>query len=105
MSDLHDRPTRTHDTGALIVLRGDIDNANADDVRETIATVRRRQGSTVVVDMADVTFMDSQGLRVLLEARQALAVEGGLLRLVRLPRCVRMVLDLSGVTELFSIDD
>ena len=105
MSDLHDSPARAHDAGALIVLRGEIDGANADDVGEQIADAGRRPGSMVLVDMADVTFMDSQGLRMLLVARQALAAEGGLLQLVRPPKCVRLVLDLSGVTELFSIDE
>jgi anti-sigma B factor antagonist len=98
-----DRRERT-DTGALIVLRGEIDGLNATEVRDRIVGARRRASSTVVVDMADVTFMDSQGLRALLEARQLLAEDGAPLRLVRPARCVLLVLSLTGVQELFSIE-
>ena len=102
-SEDFDRRERT-DTGALIALRGEIDAANANEIRDRIAGVRRRGTSSVVVDMADVTFMDARGLRALLEARQAVAEDGGSLRLVRPSHAVAMVLELTGVRELFSID-
>jgi anti-anti-sigma factor len=92
-------------TRVVIDLRGDIDAANVDNVAKIIADARRPPGSSVVVDMANVTFMDVRGMRVLLEARQALAAEGVLLRLQRPPQCVRLVLELTGVLGLFTIDD
>ena len=104
MTDLQHEALRSGDTGALVVLEGEIDVENAGSVGEAIMSARRGEGSSVVVDMTDVTFMDSQGLKVLLIARQDLAAEGGLLRLRRPPECVLLVLELTGVRELFSID-
>ena len=97
--------TRESETGAVITLSGEIDGSNAASIGEALGSVDRRAESSVVADMADVTFMDSQGLKALLVARQELAAEGGSLRLRRPPTCVLLVLDLTGVRELFSIEE
>jgi anti-sigma B factor antagonist len=105
VSDLHNGAHRSGDTGAVVEVRGDIDGLNADAIGHRIARARRRPGSSVVLDMSDVTFMDSQGLRMLLEARQALADDGGVFRLLRPPQCVLLVLDLTGIRDPFSIEN
>jgi anti-anti-sigma factor len=87
-----------------VVLHGDIDLATAGDITEAVATARAAGRSWVIIDMTDVTFMDSQGLQALLCARHELADVGGLLTLRGTPEQVLVLLDVCGVRELFSIE-
>lgn len=50
----------------IIVLAGELDLTVADRLEEFIRTVRRHPGDHLVFDLAEMTFMDSAGLRVLL---------------------------------------
>ena len=62
------------------------------------------QTTAVMVDMSDVTFMDSSGLRVLVEAQQR-AESGGPSLVLRSPsRQITRLLDLAGLTENFQIE-
>lgn len=59
----------------------------------------------LVLDLADVTFIDSAGMRALLIVRESLASSGRALRLRRVTPEVRRLLDLVGLTGLLSGDD
>lgn len=59
------------------------------------------QGVAVVLDCSGVTFMDSMGLRVLVQLRQDLADAGQTLTLVNPSERVSRVLELAGVREVF----
>ena len=87
-----------------IVLHGEIDLATAGAITEGVANARAAGHSSITIDLADVTFMDSQGLQGLLSVRQQLAGVGGLLTLRRPPARVLSLLDMCGVRELFSIE-
>jgi anti-sigma B factor antagonist len=87
-----------------IVLHGDIDFNNSDEVRERIrAAVEGAQPAVVRVDLADVPFLDSSGVAVLVSAHR-LAVSLGASYLIRRPtRPVYEHLRLTGVAELFGV--
>ncbi len=57
----------------------------------------------VVADLTEVGFMDSTGLRGLLAAQDGLASAGGRLHLVCEDGPVRRLLDLTGLTDRFSV--
>ena len=57
----------------------------------------------IVVDMGDVIYISSSGLRVLLTARRQARERGGDILLCALSPNVRDVLDMVGFTVLFSI--
>jgi anti-anti-sigma factor len=57
----------------------------------------------IVVDMGEVTYISSSGLRVLLTARRQARERGGDILLCALSPNVRDVLDMVGFTALFSI--
>ncbi len=62
------------------------------------------QSTEVKVDMSGVTFMDSSGLRVLVEAQQR-AEAGGPSLVLRSPsRQITRLLELAGLTENFEIE-
>ena len=60
--------------GAIVIrLVGELDLYNAPDVRETLLELCEEQPERLVVDLAEVDFVDSTALGVLIEARARLA--------------------------------
>ncbi len=59
----------------------------------------------VVLDLAEVTFIDSAGMRALLIARENLTVQGRALRLANVTPEVKRLLDLVGLTGVLSGDE
>ena len=74
---------------------------------ESLGTALESAGDTstsLKIDMSGVTFMDSSGLRILVEAQQR-AEAGGATLLLRSPsRQIIRLLDLAGLTENFEIE-
>ncbi|MEW9552624.1 STAS domain-containing protein [Nonomuraea sp. NPDC050783] len=73
-----------HPGATVITLAGEIDLASAPGLHRFIAQVRRRPDDHLIFDMAAVTFMDSMGLRVLLEAFTVAERHGGAIHLAAL---------------------
>ncbi|MFP5489023.1 MAG: STAS domain-containing protein [Acidimicrobiia bacterium] len=61
-------------------------------------------GPHVDLDLSGVEFVDSSGLRVLIDAHQRLTDSGGGLRLVAISDAVRRLLEISGVSEYLGLD-
>jgi anti-sigma B factor antagonist len=104
---MEDRSVQVDDRGdgALeIALHGDIDFNNCDTVREQIrAAIDRAGPKTISVDLADVPFLDSSGVAVLVSAhRMATAIDAGY-TVTRPTRSVYEHLRLTGVAELFGL--
>ena len=71
----------------------------------TLAAAIDAAGPKVDLDLSGVEFVDSSGLRVLIDAHQRLADAGGGLRLTSLSEPVRRLLEISGVSEYLGVDD
>jgi anti-sigma B factor antagonist len=66
--------------GAWIMrLGGELDLYNADTLREALREVAGKQPERLVIDLAEVEFIDSTALGALIEARATLAGSGSLL--------------------------
>ena len=86
-----------HDAGAaarVVPVSGRLDALNAPDLEARLAAVGRDQPATVVVDLGNVTYMSSSGLRVLMLAHRRQQEAGGQLLLCNVPRRVMRVLHL-----------
>lgn len=66
----------------VIRVRGDLALPGAARLRQDMVDAVERGGRDVVVDLTEVTFVDSTGLGVLVSARTRLTQRGGTLRLV-----------------------
>jgi len=82
---------------------GEIDLYTAPALREAALAALRQHGTTLRVDLRDVTFMDSTGIEVLLATRRRAELEGGSLTLCRLTPAVRRVIEVTGLDRLFTI--
>lgn len=67
------------------------------------AEVWAGKDTDVVLDCSEVTFMDSMGLRVLVQLRQDLTEAGHTFTLTNPSKPVARVLELAGVRELFGL--
>jgi anti-anti-sigma factor len=83
----------THDSATIVAVAGEVDLTTASQLRHLLTEQRGR----VVVDLADVPYLDSSGLAALSDGYRALRRDGGTL-VVRAPRPhVRRVLEVTGL--------
>jgi len=87
----------------LIEVSGRIDGMSAEELRETLAEEIQRGAKLVVLDLAQVSYMSSAGLRQLVPAYPKLQEEGGDLRLAQPSSRVQDVLEMSGLDTIFQI--
>ena len=93
-------PPRLGTTFAL-VLAGEIDSYTAPELADLLA---KHQGVDAV-DLRDVTFIDSSGLRVIVEAHQRRAEEERVLVLRSPSQAVQRLLEISGVAGHLTVAD
>jgi anti-sigma B factor antagonist len=106
VSPLREPPVRAVESreGAIVVrLTGELDLYNAEEVRSALATAIAEQPRFVVVDLADVEFVDSSALGVLLEARSQLGPNG--LRLAGPQLGTRRTLEVSGLDRHLQVHE
>jgi anti-sigma B factor antagonist len=85
-------------TDRVVRLAGELDVATAPDF-ERVLMRQRPPHQRVVLDLAELRFMDSTGLRVLLQARRAAADGQWQLRLRSVPPNIRRLFELAGVSD------
>jgi anti-sigma B factor antagonist len=82
---------------------GEIDLATAPDLRDKLAEIPSDVG-TVIVDLSEVTFLDSTGLSVLVATWKRFDESGGgAFRLVVNQPAVQRVLDVTGLVQVFAV--
>ena len=90
----------SRDGVSLLVLRGELDLAAAAPLRAHVQTV---DGAGLVMDLADVTFLDSSALRELLFARDQLEARHARLVLANVPPGVQRLLRMTGTLTMFEL--
>ncbi len=90
------------DERAVVTAAGEIDLATSPELRTRLqdAIGRRR---TVIVDLSDVTFIDSTGLGVLIGGLRRVNEAHGEMRIVIADPRVLKIFEITGLTGLFSI--
>ena len=82
---------------AVVAPHGDIDLKTADAVRAELAVATRGDARKVVIDLRGVTFMDSSGIRLLIETQVASQRDGFAFAVVRGPEPVQRLLEIAGL--------
>lgn len=83
----------------MVSLFGQLDLADADQVRDALIGVA---GSTVVVDLSGLEFLDSSGIAALLSARSRILESGNGFELRGAAGIVQRVLEVTGLSFLLS---
>jgi anti-anti-sigma factor len=90
---------------ATIVLAGDFDVVESEELVEVALNLFSELTATVEVDMADVTFFGSRALRALLHLRDEVARHSGAeIRVTRHNESVRRILELAGVLDTLILE-
>jgi len=93
---------RERDTGTVHVT-GEVDLTSAPRLEQAIRELIDGGVRRLIVDLSDVRFMDSTGLRVLMSSYKRLTEVGGALVLGRPSEAVKRVLDVSGLNSHFTV--
>ena len=81
----------------VVVCRGELDLSNAPDLRASMIRAIETGKRHLVVDLTEVTFLDSTVMTVLVERRRELAARDGTLGLVGVDSDVRAIFDIAGL--------
>ncbi|MGH9039946.1 MAG: STAS domain-containing protein [Acidimicrobiia bacterium] len=85
---------------AVLCLRGELDVATGPVLAQALGRVMARDHQVVVVDLAELEFIDWPGVRMLVDARARLRARSSDLTLRSPPPLVRRVLDVLGLNSL-----
>ena len=88
-----------------LTLEGELDLAGVPDLEAALATARADGADEILVDLGALEFMDSSGLRCLVQADQRAAAEGWRLLLARGPAPVHRVFEITRMDQRLSFVD
>ncbi len=80
----------------LVSFRGELDLAGTEGLSDWLVEI---SGSKLVIDLSELTFIDSSGLAAIIQAKKAL---GGAVVLTRPQPNVRRVFELTGLSDLLT---
>jgi anti-anti-sigma factor len=90
---------------ARLLLRGELDAASAEDADSALRHLLGRGFDLVVIDLRELDFMDSTGVKFLVDGRDTARELGVKIALAYGGGPVERVLTVSGVTTLFERQD
>jgi anti-anti-sigma factor len=88
-----------------LVLSGEIDMATAGELRAATTDAVADAPGRLVLDFADVTFCDSQGLSTLISLHREVAAVGGRLVLVNVGEFMARLLEITGLRSAFEVEE
>ena len=105
MSDLAWVEGEQQGTVCLVRVHGEIDLSNAQEVSSEIGVAMGQEARRLVVDLSDITYLDSAGVALLLRLAERLRSRRRQLHLV-VPRGspVRRVLDFTGLPRVIPLE-
>jgi anti-sigma B factor antagonist len=92
-------------TRTTVSLTGEIDMLSAPDLEAVVRPLCAGGASEIVLDLSNVTFVDSTALRAIISAQQMCARAGTGLSLVPGPEQVQRVFEITGMYDLFQWQD
>jgi anti-sigma B factor antagonist len=88
-----------------ICLFGELDLATADGAADEIGRAEASDARSIVIDLSGLTFMDSTGVRLMLNAHARSRANANRLTMLRGGAAVQRVLELCGVDQLLPFAD
>ena len=88
--------------GALIVARGELDVQSVDELRARLNEALDAGNKRIVIDLAEVSFIDSLSLSALVGARRRLG-DDGRLAVVAVHEYVQLILQATGLEQVLDV--
>jgi anti-sigma B factor antagonist len=93
------------DAWPVVTVAGEVDVETSPVLEERLTSVLDQGLSSIRINLAEVSFLDSTGLSVLISGLKRCRDAGGQLWLVAPRPNVRKVLEITGLTDVFPVDD
>ncbi|GAB3907700.1 STAS domain-containing protein [Microbispora bryophytorum] len=90
-------------THTLVTLTGELDVISGERLSTVFGKLSEEGGTRLVVDASELTFCDSMGLRLLLEAHDRAVEAGGFMKLAGVRGVFRRILTVTGLHAAFPI--
>jgi len=90
----------TEGTRLTIAVSGRVDTVTAPELE---AGLKFGDATCVVIDLTNVPYMSSAGLRLLLAAHKQMIAKGGELQIANVQDSVREVLDITGFSDILNL--
>jgi len=91
-------------SGCVVRVTGDLEFATAPALGDAVTELLRERVDPLVVDLGPLVFIDSTGLRLLVQSKQQTEAQGQRFALRNLNARTRRVFDLAGMLDEFSIE-
>ena len=92
--------TKAEGNKLTIAVSGRVDTVTAPELE---AGLKFGDAKNVVIDLKDVPYMSSAGLRLLLTAHKTMLAHGGELQIANVQPSVREVLDITGFSDILNL--
>ena len=91
------------DGATIVVPIGDVDLSNSRDLQTHLRKVMTSKPARLVIDLGEVSYMDSSGVATLVEAMQIARGQATSLLLCRLHDKVRAIFEIARLDKVFTI--
>ena len=91
--------------GAIIGISGELDLYSTSEMRTKIQELLERKRTRIILDLSELSYLDSSGVGVLIFLLQALKTKGGKLAVFGLAGTPRKVLEMSNIISLLPLAD
>ena len=92
--------TKSEGTKLTIAVSGRVDTVTAPEFE---AGLKFGDATNVVLDLADVPYMSSAGLRLLLTSHKTMLARGGEFQIANIQPSVKEVLDITGFSDILNL--
>ena len=97
--------TRELKRANVVTVKGRVDSATTPELEKTLQALLDGHRNYIVAELAEVEYMSSAGLRALVSALKAAKKGGGEVVIARPSARVRDVIDLAGLSSVFTMYD
>ncbi|WP_028263350.1 STAS domain-containing protein [Atopobium fossor] len=95
--------TQTTATGITLMVSGEVDVSCADELRNALFAALESKPAQIIVDLSEVSYIDSTGIGVLVGVAHKAAEQNGILSVIHPQKNVARVLSLLGVDSELNV--
>lgn len=97
--------TKNEQSAVVVSIKGRVDTVTASELERCLSELIDRGENLLILNMTDLDYISSAGLRVVLSAAKKLKVKQGDILLTGLLGVVKEVFEISGCSTIFKIFD
>lgn len=97
--------SRKQKQATILEVEGEVDLYSSPDLRKAVLQLTEKENAAIIIDLDEVTYMDSSGVATLVEGLQESEKYGGSFAIANLDSKVKAVFELSRLDKVFQIYD